>query len=230
MPEIVVAAESRTEAGKNVNRRLRASGRVPGVLYGANKQPQPLSVEPKAIGTILRSGHGENTLFDLEIGGTRRKVILKEYQIDPIKGKLLHADFFEVALDRMLTVPVHIELTGTSIGVKLGGQLDFVTRTVEVECLPTDIPEKLLVDISALEVGHYVRVSELKVPAKVKVLADPEQVIVHVVAPRAEEAPAAETAEAAAPAAGAEPAVAPKGKEAAAAGDKKPAEKKAEKK
>jgi large subunit ribosomal protein L25 len=228
MPEIVVAAESRTEAGKNVNRRLRAQGRVPGVLYGANKEPQPVSVEPKQLGYILRSGHGENTLFDLEIGGTRRKVILKEYQIDPIKGKLLHADFFEVALDRLLTVPVHVELSGTSIGVKLGGQLDFVTRQVDVECLPADIPEKIVVDISPLEVGSYVRVSDLPVPPKVKILADPDQVIVHVVAPRAEEV--APEAAAAAPAAGAEPEVAKKGKDEPAAGDKKPAEKKAEKK
>ncbi len=214
MAEIVVAAENRTETGKNVNRRLRTRGLIPGVLYGSKKEAVPLAVSPKEITTILRSKTGENTLFDLEIGGSRRKVILKEFQVEPIKGSLLHADFYEVALDKPIEVSVHIEVTGVPTGVKVeGGLLDHVTREVEVSCLPADIPEKITIDVSELGMGKAVRVSDLKVPDKVTMLSAPDLVIVHVVAPRAEE----EVAVAAAPVegeavAGAEPEVIKKGK------------------
>jgi large subunit ribosomal protein L25 len=217
MPEIVVTAESRTETGKNANRRLRAAGKIPGVLYGTGQAPTHVAVNPKSIGAILRSAAGENTLFDLEIGGSRRKVILKEYQIEPVRHQLLHADFYEVALDKALELMVHVELVGTPVGVKVqGGILDFVTRELEISCLPADIPEKIVADVSHLEMGKHLRVSDLKVPDKVKVLTEADVVIANVVAPRAEEeiAPAAE---AAAPAEGeavaaAEPEVIKKGK------------------
>src|SRR5580765_4283085 len=164
MPEIVVAAQNRAETGKNANRRLRAQGMIPGVLYGEKKDAVQLAVSPKEIGAILRSASGENTLFDLDLGGSRRKVILKEFQVEPIKGRLLHADFYEVALDKTLEVDVHVEIQGTPVGVKVqGGVLDFVTRELRVECLPTDIPEKIVVDVSELEMGKHVRVAELKV-------------------------------------------------------------------
>jgi large subunit ribosomal protein L25 len=214
MAEIVVAAENRTETGKNENRRLRTKGLIPGVLYGAKKDTVPLAVSPKEITSILRSKTGENTLFDLDIGGRRRKVILKEFQIEPIKGNLLHADFYEVALDKAIEVSVHVEVTGIPVGVKTqGGLLDHVTREVEVSCLPADIPEKITIDVSDLEMGKAVRVGDLKVPDKVTMLSDADLVIVHVVAPRAEE----EVAAAVAPvegeaAAGAEPEVIKKGK------------------
>src|SRR5690349_16167766 len=107
MPEIIVAAESRTETGKNANRRLRVSGKIPGVLYGEKKQPRQIAVAPKEIAAILRSASGENTLFDLQLDGDRRKVILKEFQQEPMKGRLIHADFYEVALDKELHVKVH---------------------------------------------------------------------------------------------------------------------------
>jgi large subunit ribosomal protein L25 len=228
MPEIVVSAEKRTEKGKNVNRRLRVAGRIPGVLYGGSKEPVPVAVSPKDISAVLRSASGENTLFDLDLAGSRRKVILKEYQLEPIKGKLLHADFYEVALDKTLEVMVHVEIAGTPVGVKVqGGILDFVTRELEIECLPGDIPEKITVDVSELALGKHVRVSDLKLSDKLTVLTDPEVVIVHVVAPRAEEAPAAAAEGAEAAAAGAaEPEVIKKGK--AEEGDEKDA--KAEKK
>ena len=225
MPEIVVAAEKRTETGKNVNRRLRSRGLIPGVLYGAKSETTPVSVSPREIGTILRSATGENTLFDLDLGGQRRRVILKEFQVEPIKGRILHADFYEVALDKTLEVKVHVELTGLPVGVKVqGGILDFVTRELEVECLPADIPEKVVVDVSELELGKHIRVGELKLPDKVKVLTDPGLVVAHVVVPRAEEV--APTAAEAAPVEGeapAEPEVIKKGKaEAAEAGEEKP--------
>lgn len=237
MADIVVSAENRNETGKNENRRLRTRGLIPGVLYGAKKDAVPLAVSPKEITTILRSKTGENTLFDLEIGGSRRKVILKEFQVNPIKGNLMHADFYEVALDKPIEVSVHIEVVGVPSGVKVeGGLLDHVTREVEVSCLPSDIPEKITVDVTELALGAAIRVSDLKVPDKVTMLSDPELVIVHVVAPRAEEetAAAAAPAEGEAAAGGAEPEVIKKGKpaeegeaKAAAGGDK---DKKPEKK
>ena len=227
MPEFVVPAESRTETGKNVNRRLRSRGMIPGVLYAAGKEAVAVAVSPSEIGAILRSAKGENTLFDLDLGGSRRKVILKEFQREPLRGKLLHADFYEVALDKLITVKVHVELEGTPVGVKLqGGIVDFVTRELEVECLPADIPAKITVDIAPLELGKHLRVSDLKLGDKVRILADPEVVIVHVVLPKAEEAAAeAAPAEGAAAegAAAAEPEVIKKGKaETEAAGEEKP--------
>jgi len=221
MPEIVVAAQGRAETGKNVNRRLRIQGLIPGVVYGAAKKSIAIAVSPKEITTILRSASGENTLFDLEIEGKRRKVILKEFQLGPVKGQLLHADFYEVALDKVLAVKVHIEIQGVALGVKVqGGILDFVTRELEVECLPTDIPDKISVDVSALELGKHVRVSDLVAPAKVKVLTDPDVVVVHVVAPRAEEV-AAVAEVAAEGATAAEPEVIKKGKAEGEAADEK---------
>jgi large subunit ribosomal protein L25 len=196
MPEIVVEARPRAEFGKNVNRRLRAEGFIPGVVYGAKKDPVPVAVSPKDIGTILRSATGENTLFDLQLDGGRRKVILKEFQVEPIKGKLLHADFYEVALDQALEVTVHVELTGVPVGVKVeGGILDFVTREIEIECLPTQIPDKLSLDVSALHVGQHLEASSLVLPDGVTLVEEPNRVVVSVsVAKAEEEAPAAEGA------------------------------------
>jgi large subunit ribosomal protein L25 len=216
MPDIVVSAQNRTDTGKNVNRRLRTKGLIPGVLYGKSKKPVPVAVSPKEIGSILRSKTGENTLFDLDLDGSRRTVILKEFQVEPLKGQLLHADFYEVALDKPIQVNVHVELTGTPVGVKVqGGIVDWVTRELEIESLPRDIPEKIVVDISNLEIGKHVRVADIKAPDKVIILTDPDVVIAHVVAPRAEEevAPAAEAAAAVPTEEGAaEPEVIKKGK------------------
>src|SRR5512147_1183106 len=216
MPEFLVPAESRAETGKNSNRRLRSRGMIPGVLYAAGKDAVAVAVSPHEIGAILKSASGENTLFDLELGGSRRKVILKEYQREPLRGRLLHADFYEVALDKVITVKVHVELEGVPVGVKLqGGIVDFVTRELEVECLPADIPAKIAVDIAHLELGKHLRVSDLKLGDKVKVLVEPDVVVAHVVLPRAEVAAEAAPAEAAPTeeaAAGAEPEVIKKGK------------------
>ena len=226
MPEIVVPAQNRAETGKNLNRRLRAKGFIPGVVYGAAKKTVPVAVSDKEIASILLSATGENTLFELDIEGKRRKVILKELQVEPLKGQLLHADFYEVALDRALQIKVHVELRGTPVGVKTqGGVLDFVTRELTVECLPADIPEKIAVDVSPLEIGKHFRVSDLTATAKVKILTDPEIVVVHVVAPRAEEEVAAPVEVAAEAATAAEPEVIRKGKpvaEGETAGEEKP--------
>lgn len=185
MPEIVVAAEPRTETGTNANRRLRAAERIPGILYGGKKDTRAVSVSPKEVIQILRSASGENTLFDLELEGSRRKVILKEFQVQPVTGDLLHADFFEVALDREIEVSVHVELVGTPVGVKnQGGVLDFITRELELECLPTDIPDRITVDVTGLELNKHLRVSDITLPEKVRRLTDEDVVIAHVVPPR----------------------------------------------
>jgi large subunit ribosomal protein L25 len=239
MSEFVVAAESRTETGKGPNRRLRVRGLIPGIVYGGGKKAVSVAVSPREITDILRSASGENTLFDIEIGGKRRKVILKEFQREPVNGQLLHADFFEVALDKPIEVSVHIELQGTPIGVKnQGGLLDFITRELEVECLPTDIPDKITVDVSGLELNRHLRVSEVTLPSeKITLLTDADVVIAHVVTPRADVAAAEEEEEEAVAAAegeeGAEPEVAKKGKaegEAAEGEPEKKAERKPEKK
>jgi len=224
MPEFVVPAESRSETGKNANRRLRSRGMIPGVVYAEGKVAVAVAVSPREIGTILKSASGENTLFDLELGGSRRKVILKEFQREPLRGQILHADFYEVALDKAIEVRVHVELEGTPVGVKLqGGIVDFVTRELEVSCLPADIPEKITVDISHLELNKHLRVSDLKLGDKVKILADADIVIAHVVLPKAEVAAETAVAEGVTAEAAAEPEVIKKGKgEAEGAAEEKP--------
>lgn len=223
MAEIVVPAESRSETGKNANRRLRSRGMIPGVVYAEGKEAVAVAVSPRQIGMVLRSAAGENTLFDLELGGSRRKVILKEFQREPLRGQILHADFYEVALDKPIEVSVHVELEGTPVGVKLqGGIVDFVTRELEVSCLPADIPEKIAVDISHLELNKHLRVSDLKLGDKVKILADADVVIAHVVLPKAEVAAETAVAEGAAEATAAEPEVIKKGKGEAEGAEEKP--------
>ena len=162
MAAIFMEAEPRTDVGKGPNRRLRASGRIPGVLYGGQKETVALSLDPKAIVGIIRSHGGVNTIFELGVQGAKGKenVMIREYQIEPVEHRLLHADLVRVAMDKELTLDVTIELTGTAIGVKLSGaMMDFITRAVEVSCLPKDIPETIVADVSHLELGQYLRAS-----------------------------------------------------------------------
>ncbi len=206
----VIEAQARIPGGKNANRRLRNSGKIPGVVYGPGKQPIVVSVDPDIVSAILHSESGRNTIFGVSVdGSSQSNAMVKDYQLDPVHGELIHVDFLEIAMDRLLELTVNIEVVGESIGVKLdGGIMDFVTRTIEVECLPSDIPESIKVDVSALKINDYIRVKNLQTDAKVKVLTDPEVVIVTIVPPaKEEEAPA----EAAAPEA-AEPEVIKKGK------------------
>ena len=213
----VIAAKTRTPEGKNANRRLRKSGNIPAVIYGPGKQPEVLSVDPVIIRNILYSESGQNTIFAVNIeGGGQSNVMVKDYQLDPIKGALIHIDLLEVAMDRLLTLEVNIELVGEPQGVKLdGGSLDFVTRAIEVECLPADIPESVKLNVSDLKINDYIRVKNLQLDSKVKILTDPEVVIATIAPPQKEEA-AGEAAGTAA-----EPEVIKKGKpEEASAGDK----------
>src|ERR687897_2603582 len=153
MASSTLQAETRATRGKNEARRLRASGKIPAVLYGAEKgKATEIAVDPKVLLRILHSESGVNSLIGLEgIGTGDTRVLVKEYQLDPITHKLLHVDFFQVAMDKLLTVTVPIVLKGEARGVKQqGGIVDFVFREIEIECLPGEIPESVTVDITEL--------------------------------------------------------------------------------
>src|SRR3954462_7500775 len=226
--DTTLQAEKRAGRGKNEARRLRASGRILAVVYGTERdKATEISVDPRVLLRILHSESGVNTLIGLEGAGLGAggRVLVKEYQLDPIDHKLLHADFYAVAMDKMLTVTVPVILKGEPKGVKQqGGIVDFVNREIEVECLPADIPEHVDIDISELMLHQGIRVRDLPKTDPWTPVTEPDTMLVHVVTVKVEEAPAADAAVAAAgPAAPAEPEVIKKGKkdEDEAAGDKK---------
>lgn len=220
--EATLDVVKRDGRGKNEARRLRAAGRVPAVVYGAVKDEKrpvgvPVAVDPKEVLRILHSDSGVNTLITLKLDGSESRVMVKEYQLDPVTHQLLHADFYQLAMDRATTVTVPILIKGEAKGVKQqGGLLDFVTREVLVQCLPTDIPEHIDIDVTELMLHQAIRVRDLPVDPKWKALNEPDTMLVHVVLPKAEEVPAAPEGEAAvvaaAPAIPAEPEVIKKGK------------------
>ena len=187
MSDIVVAAEARESRGKNEAKRLRARGRIPAIVYAPGKENVAVSVSPRELAVVFKTGAAENTLVDLELDGKKRKVILKDYQVHPVRPEFLHADFYEVALDKAIHVKVHIELQGIPIGVKRdGGLLEFVTREIMISCLPLDIPKKFVVDVAPLEIGGEVRVSAVPMPDKVKVLTDGDLLLAHLVTKHAD--------------------------------------------
>ena len=217
--EKFVESKERQSGGKNDARRLRKSGMVPAVLYGAGLEPLNIAVDPKMINRILHSEQGHNSIFDMTAGGDSGKVMIVDWQYEPIKGQLLHVDLKRIAMDKLLRVSVPITVKGEAPGVKLqGGILEQVLREVEIECLPADIPSHIDADVSGLQLHGVLRVSDLPKLDKVKYLTAADAALAHVITIREEVAPAAAeaaTAEgAAAPAAGApaEPEVAKKGK------------------
>jgi large subunit ribosomal protein L25 len=202
--EARLQAVKRGDRGKNAARRLRAAGRLPAVVYGAGGDGgrpvgTPVTVEPKVLTRILRSESGANTLITLAIEGeAETRVLVKEYQLDPVTHQLLHADFFRIAMDKAITVSVPVVLVGDARGVKQqGGLLQFVNREVEIECLPSEIPEHIDIDVSELLVDQSVRVRDVAASARWTPVSDPDLMIVHVVAPRTAEEPAAGAADAA---------------------------------
>jgi len=207
-----VEVDAREEFGKNASRRLRRAGRIPAVVYGGGGPALPLAVDPKKILQILHSESGHNAIFTLEIRGKApARVMIRDWQTEPTHGDLLHVDLVRIARDTKLKIHVPIQVSGEPVGVKVqGGIFEFVLREVEVECLPDDIPEHFIADVSGLDVGKNLRVLDLPVDPKVKILTDPTRVVAHVAELRAEEEakPAVEEV-AAAPA---EPEVIRKGK------------------
>jgi len=220
MDKITVEAKPREDRGKNAARRMRRAGHVPAVLYGGDGKSLTLAVNTKQLAAIMRSQSGHNTIFKVKLPTGEQPAMLKDWQVDPLLGTLLHVDLLRVAMDVRMRVKVPVHTFGEPQGVKLqGGSFEMVTREVEVECLPTDIPGEIRVDISELMIGKQLRVSDLPVDsAKIKVVSDPQRVVAHVVALRAEEEKPAEAvaAEAAAPA---EPEVIKKGKKEAEEGE-----------
>ena len=214
--ETVLEAVARDTFGKNEARRTRREGKVPGVLYGgAGTAATAISVEPKALLRLLHSESGANTLISLKLAGSAEtKVLVKEYHLDPVTHQVLHADFYRVAMDRLIQVTIPVVVKGEPKGVKQqGGLLEFIRREIDIECLPADIPENVEVDVSDLMLHQGIRVRDLTVSDKWTPKSDLDMMIVHVIMPKAEEvaAPAAEAA-AAAPAIPAEPEVIKKGK------------------
>lgn len=211
MAQIVVEGAPRASRGKNEARRLRVAGRVPAVLYGGKGEALALAVNAKQVTAILRSESGHNTLFQIELGGKQEPAIVKDWQVDPITGNLLHVDLLRIAMDVRMKVKVPVHTFGEPSGVKVqGGVYEVVIREVEVECLPADIPTEFRADVSGLALNQSLRASDLPLDKdKIRLLTDPNTVISHVVALRAEEEKPVEAVAGATPA---EPEVIKKGK------------------
>ena len=232
--DITVTAEVRTSRGKNEAHRTRSAGKIPAVVYGAYQDPISIAVSPREINRIVRSSTGLNTIFTLAIeGGETTPVMVVDQQVDPLKGTLLHADLKRIDLTRRIRVSVPVVTAGEAAGVKVqGGLLETITRAVEIECLPDEIPESFTVNVSDLMIGQSKRASDVALSGSMKLVSDAQSVIAHIVALRAEEVAAPVEGAVAPAAAAAEPEVVKKGKKeeeapapAAADKGKKPEEK-----
>lgn len=187
MAEIKLKAAKREQTGKGGARKARASGLVPGVLYGRGIEPMALSVERRALLTAFHTDAGLNVLLDIDVDGTNTLAITRELQRDPVKGTVLHADFVKVDRRQAIEVDVPLHLVGESTGVKEGGVLEHPLFQLRIRCLPGNVPEHLEADISNLNIGDVMRVSELTVPTGVEVLNDVEAIVASVAAPISEE-------------------------------------------
>jgi len=199
MSELTIEVIPREETGKNSNRRLRAAGSIPAVVYGGGKESVPISVDRKTVYDLLNRAEGENSVFRLKLSGTSKAghTMVRELSVDPITRQIIHIDFLRVTLDEKVRVQVPIELLGEPEGVKNdGGVLDFITREIEVECLPGDIPQRIELDVSALEVGQHVEVKDLALPSNVELMEELERVIASVAHSRVAKAVEAAEAEA----------------------------------
>jgi large subunit ribosomal protein L25 len=231
--DITVAAEVRASRGKNEARRTRRAGQIPAVVYGAFQDPVSIAVNPREILKIVRSTTGYNTIFTLAIqDGENTPVMVVDHQVDPVKNTLLHADFKRIDLTKRIRVSIPVSTEGEPAGVKVqGGLLEIITRAIEIECLPDDIPEHFVIDVRELMIGQSKRASDVPLSGSMKLTSAPETVIAHIVTLKVEAEPVA--AEAAVPVAGApaagEPEVIKKGKkeeDAAAEKDKEKGKKK----
>lgn len=213
--EATLEATARETFGKNEARRTRREGKVPAVLYGGDRrQATPIAVDPRALLKILHSESGANTLISLKLdGGGDARVLVKDFQLDPITHHVLHADFYRVAMDKVIEVTIPVIVKGEPKGVKQqSGVLEFVRREIVIECLPADIPENVTIDVSELMLHQGVRVRDIATDPKWKPVTEGEAMLVHVIMPKAEETPTPEAAAAAATATPAEPEVIKKGK------------------
>jgi large subunit ribosomal protein L25 len=195
--DAIVATPRAGTFNKNHARRVRVSGLIPAVVYGAGQEPVAVTVDPKVITKILYSDAGHNTIFDLTIEGHgATKGMIVDWQNEPLKGKLLHVDIKRIAMDKLMRVSVPVQLIGVPVGVKTGGGLlGQVLHEIELECLPSDIPSHIDIDVTNLEVGGAIHISDLPHPDKRKYLGDEHALVAHVTMPRAEAEPEAGPAE-----------------------------------
>jgi large subunit ribosomal protein L25 len=178
---MTLEVQPREQTGKNANRRSRAAGRIPAVVYGGGKESVSIEVDRKTLIDMLKGHSGENPIFLLKLAGKERHAMIRNTQIHPLSRQVIHIDFQRVLMDQKVRVAVPIELTGTAYGVKTeAGILDFVTREVHVECLPGEIPKHLEVDVTNLHVGEHFEAKELQLPEGVVLLDEPDRVIVSV--------------------------------------------------
>ena len=187
-----LVATKRETRGKNEARRMRVAGHIPAVVYGGSvKESVSVSVDPKETLRILHSDSGVNTLIDLELaGGDSGQVLVKDFQLDPVSSELLHVDFYRLAMDKVITVTVPVTLIGEAMGVKQqGGLLDFVNREIQIECMPSEIPENVKVDVQELSIGDGVRVRDVVEGVTWKPISELDTLLVHVTPPMVEEEP-----------------------------------------
>jgi large subunit ribosomal protein L25 len=176
-----VEAKLREATDKNAARRLRTTGMIPAVLYGAKKDPRAIAVDPKQILKILRSASGHNTIFDISLEGEQAKAMVVDWQYEPLKGSLLHVDLKRIAMDQKMRLSVPVRTVGEAKGaMEEGGLLDLVLREIQIECLPSDIPGHITVDVTNLGRGEGIRVGDLPQTASVKYLTDPDALVVHI--------------------------------------------------
>jgi large subunit ribosomal protein L25 len=221
MESFTIEGKIREGRGKGPARQMRLTGMVPATMYGGKKEAISLAVNAKQVAKILRSETGHNTIFSVKVeGGGEERAMLKDWQVDPLKGALLHVDLLRIAMDVRMRVRVPVHTFGEPQGVKMqGGVFETVIREVEVECLPGDIPEEFRVDVSEMLIGKQLRAADLPIDGeKVKLLTDPTRVLAHVVMLKKEEEPTPDAA-VAAEAAPAEPEVIKKGKKEAEDGE-----------
>jgi large subunit ribosomal protein L25 len=185
---VKLVARERESVGSSSSARLRREGLIPGVLYGRGKTPHAIAVPERELRSVVGGPHGRHAILDVVLQGkkTSHASILKDYQVDPIRGKITHFDLHEVRLDEAITAQVAIELVGESPGVKEGGVLSALVREVSVEALPLEIPDRLVLDVSGTEIGTALRVADLVAPEGTRILDDPDTVVVTVAAPRVE--------------------------------------------
>lgn len=192
MNEVTIRVHEREKTGKGANRRLRREGWIPAVVYGGDKESVPIRVEKTRFLEVLREAGSENAVFLLELVGAdkKRHTMIRDIASDPMTHQVLHVDFQRILMDQVITVSIPIELVGTPAGVKnQGGVLDFVTREVEIECLPGDIPQKVTLDVSALEIGDHLELKDIEFPGRVELMEESDRVVVSITAPQIEEEP-----------------------------------------
>jgi large subunit ribosomal protein L25 len=189
---MTIEVHPREETGKNANRRSRAAGKIPAVVYGGGKESVAIEVNRKVLVDTMKGHSGENPIFLLKLGDKERHAMIRHMDVDPLSRQVIHIDFQRVMMDQKIRVAVPVELVGTAVGVKVeGGMIDFVTREVHVECLPGDIPRHLEVDVTEMHIGQHVEARDIKLPAGVTLLDEPEKVLASLGHGRVEEVEAA---------------------------------------